>query len=63
MADVEHPECDDVPVEYLYESCKDKVNFTETTFKILDFSVTNKSAWDVGLTCGGRVNVYLEPIE
>ena len=31
--------------------------------KMLEYNVTNKSAWDVGLTCGGRVNVYLEPIE
>jgi len=31
--------------------------------KMLEFNVTNKDAWGVGLTCGGRVNIYLEPIE
>lgn len=30
--------------------------------KVLEFNVTNKTAWDVGLTCGGKVNIFVEPI-
>ena len=29
----------------------------------LDFGVSDQTAWDVGLSCGGRLQVYLEPIE
>jgi len=31
--------------------------------KLLDFGVTNEMAWEVGLACGGRVKVFVEPIE
>jgi len=31
--------------------------------QILDFSVSNDQAWEVGLSCGGRVRVMVEPIE
>ena len=31
--------------------------------RILDFGVSNEQAWEVGLTCGGKVQVYLEPLE
>ena len=30
--------------------------------KLLKFGVSNSEAWDVGLTCGGKVEVYLEKI-
>ena len=30
--------------------------------KLLEFGVTNEQAWDVGLACGGRVQVYVEAI-
>ena len=29
-------------------------------FKILEFKVSNESAWEVGLACGGEIEVYLE---
>ncbi|MDX1409881.1 MAG: XdhC family protein [Saprospiraceae bacterium] len=29
--------------------------------KVLDYHVTDEQAWDVGLTCGGRVRILLEP--
>ncbi len=32
------------------------------TPQTLDFGVTNEEAWDVGLTCGGKVKVFLEKI-
>ena len=31
-------------------------------FKRIDFKVSNESAWDVGLACGGEISVFLEKI-
>ncbi len=31
--------------------------------KLLDFGVTNEQAWEVGLACGGKVQVYVERVE
>jgi len=31
--------------------------------QMLDFTVSNDQAWEVGLSCGGRVRVLVEPIE
>ena len=28
----------------------------------LEFSVSNEQAWEVGLTCGGTVHVFVEPV-
>jgi xanthine/CO dehydrogenase XdhC/CoxF family maturation factor len=28
--------------------------------RLLDFGVTNEQAWDVGLACGGKVQVFVE---
>ena len=28
--------------------------------KLLEFGVSNEQAWEVGLACGGRVQVYVE---
>ncbi len=30
--------------------------------KLLEFGVSNEMAWEVGLACGGRVQVLVEPI-
>jgi xanthine/CO dehydrogenase XdhC/CoxF family maturation factor len=30
--------------------------------KILEYGVTNEMAWEVGLACGGKVRVFVEPI-
>ena len=30
--------------------------------KKIDFKVSNESAWDVGLACGGEIVVYLEQV-
>ena len=29
---------------------------------MLEYGVTNEMAWEVGLACGGRIKVYVEPI-
>lgn len=31
--------------------------------RILDFGVSNEQAWEVGLTCGGKVQVYVERLQ
>jgi hypothetical protein len=30
---------------------------------LLDFGVTNEQAWEVGLACGGKVQVYVEALQ
>ena len=30
--------------------------------KKIEFKVSNESAWEVGLACGGEIEVYLEQI-
>ena len=31
--------------------------------RLLDFGVTNEQAWEVGLACGGKLEVYIEAVE
>ena len=31
--------------------------------KLLRFGVTNDEAWAVGLSCGGEIEIYVEPIQ
>ncbi|MCG8416354.1 MAG: XdhC family protein [Proteobacteria bacterium] len=31
--------------------------------RLLDFGVTNESAWEVGLACGGKIRVFVERVE
>ncbi|MDE2008017.1 MAG: XdhC family protein [Rhodospirillales bacterium] len=30
--------------------------------QLLDFGVTDERAWEVGLACGGKVKVFVEPL-
>lgn len=30
--------------------------------KILEFGVSNETAWEVGLACGGKIKVFVEPL-
>lgn len=30
--------------------------------KLLEFGVADETAWQVGLSCGGRIKVYVEPV-
>lgn len=31
--------------------------------RMLDFGVSNSQAWEVGLACGGKIQVYLERLD
>jgi xanthine/CO dehydrogenase XdhC/CoxF family maturation factor len=31
--------------------------------RMLEFGVADETAWQVGLSCGGRIKVYVEPVE
>jgi xanthine/CO dehydrogenase XdhC/CoxF family maturation factor len=31
--------------------------------KLLHFGITDEMAWDVGLACGGAIDVFVEPLE
>jgi xanthine/CO dehydrogenase XdhC/CoxF family maturation factor len=31
--------------------------------RLLDFGITNEQAWDVGLACGGKLQIWLEAVE
>ena len=30
--------------------------------KVLEFGVADETAWEVGLACGGRIRIYVEPL-
>lgn len=30
--------------------------------RMLEYGVTDEMAWEVGLACGGRIKVYVEPV-
>ena len=32
------------------------------SFKKIEFKISNESAWEVGLACGGEIAVYLEQV-
>ena len=34
----------------------------KTPYKIIEFKVSNESAWEVGLACGGEIAIFLEQI-
>ena len=31
--------------------------------RLLEFGVENETAWEVGLACGGRIEIYMERVE
>ena len=41
--------------------CVDLIK-NEKQFKKIEFNVSNESAWEVGLACGGEIAIFLEQI-
>jgi xanthine dehydrogenase accessory factor len=39
-----------------------KQAMTSGTPQLLDFGVSDERAWEVGLSCGGKVKVFVEPL-
>lgn len=35
----------------------------ESVGRLMDFGVSNESAWEVGLACGGRISVWIEAVD
>jgi xanthine/CO dehydrogenase XdhC/CoxF family maturation factor len=31
--------------------------------RLLDFGVSNEQAWEVGLACGGKIEIFVERVE
>tara|TARA_Y100001934_G_C11802277_1_gene517694 strand:+ start:176 stop:499 length:324 start_codon:yes stop_codon:yes gene_type:complete len=31
--------------------------------RLLDYGVTNEQAWEVGLACGGKIQIYVEKVD
>lgn len=31
--------------------------------RLLEFGVSNERAWEVGLACGGRIRIFVEPVQ
>ena len=42
--------------------CLDLIQ-NKAKYKKIEFKVSNESAWEVGLACGGEIAVYLETIQ
>lgn len=36
---------------------------SQRTPKLIPFGISDESAWEVGLACGGIIEVYVEPLE
>ena len=45
-------------IEECIELLKNKISYKELNFKISD-----ENAWEVGLSCGGNISVYIETID
>ncbi len=35
----------------------------DQSFKKLEFKVSDENAWDIGLSCGGEISIFLEQIK
>ena len=33
------------------------------SFKKIEFRISNENAWEVGLACGGEIEIYIEQIK
>ncbi|NJO81418.1 MAG: XdhC family protein [Blastochloris sp.] len=45
----------------VFEACQQSIATGEV--QLLQFGIANEAAWDVGLACGGQIDVLVEPLE
>lgn len=45
----------------VFEACQEALESGEA--RLLHFGVADETAWEVGLACGGKLQVYVEPVE
>lgn len=43
----------------VFEIAQDVIK--EQRAKLVEFGITNEASWEVGLACGGRIQVFVEP--
>lgn len=44
----------------VFEACKEAIVSGQS--RLLHFGVADETAWEVGLACGGMIDVFVEPI-
>ncbi|MEM8534791.1 MAG: XdhC family protein [Chloroflexota bacterium] len=44
----------------VFEACQHSIATGEA--QLLQFGIANEEAWDVGLACGGQIDVLIEPL-
>jgi xanthine/CO dehydrogenase XdhC/CoxF family maturation factor len=45
----------------VFDACQEAIR--TGTARLLHFGVADDDAWDVGLACGGMIDVFVEPLE
>ena len=45
----------------VFEACQRSIATGEA--QLLQFGIANEEAWDVGLACGGKIDVLIEPLQ
>jgi xanthine/CO dehydrogenase XdhC/CoxF family maturation factor len=45
----------------VFDACQEALTSGEA--RLLHFGVADDDAWDVGLACGGMIDVFVEPLE
>ncbi len=45
----------------VFEACQQTMKTGQP--QLLSFGVSNEQAWEVGLACGGTIEVFVEPVE
>ena len=45
----------------MFDACQEALKTGQA--RLLHFGVADDDAWDVGLACGGTIDVYVEPLD
>ncbi|HMQ32670.1 MAG TPA: XdhC family protein [Chloroflexaceae bacterium] len=44
----------------VFEACQEAIESGQA--RLLQFGVADETAWEVGLACGGKIDVFVEPL-